>query len=65
MLNKKILRINIKPRLKKYPYFHSSSGMYLKFIPYIPVIRVKGRKIVVMEVNTFITSFKFLDDKER
>ena len=38
----------------KYPYIILSSGIYLKFIPYIPAIKVKGINIVATTVSVFI-----------
>jgi hypothetical protein len=51
--------------MRKYPYRHSSSGMYLKFIPYKPTIKVSGIKINEIAVRTFITSFSRLLTLER
>ena len=44
----------------KNPPDNSTKGMYLKFMPYKPVIKVKGMKIVVIAVKTFMIEFKRL-----
>ena len=44
-------------RAMGYPHVHSSSGMFLKFIPYTPAMNVIGMKIVATMVRNFITSF--------
>ena len=40
-----------------YPYLLASSGIFLKFMPYHPTIRVSGRKIAVIRVKNFIREF--------
>ena len=40
-----------------YDSFRLSSGMYLKFIPYQPVIKVRGMKILVITVNRVMMLF--------
>ncbi len=42
-----------------YAQGRDSSGMWLKFIPYQPVIRVRGRKMVVTTVRNCMTRFCF------
>ena len=40
-----------------YPYCQSISGIFLKFMPYQPVIKVSGINIVVMTVRNCMTLF--------
>ena len=46
---------SIKSAATPIPYSISASGINLKFIPKKPVIKLNGRKIVEIIVNTFIT----------
>lgn len=43
------------------PYFHVSSGMFVKFIPYHPTSSVNGRKIVVTTVRMPMVRFGNID----
>ena len=43
-----------------YPHGHSSSGIYLKFMPYKPTMNVRGMNIVAMTVSTSITSLSLM-----
>ena len=40
-----------------YAYFHPNSGIFGKFMPYHPAIRVSGRNIVVTTVKILMTLF--------
>jgi len=53
------------PNSPKYPYRHYNSGIFAKFVPYIPVSKVSGRNIAATIESTFITSFMRLDTEER
>lgn len=57
--------INIIRSMIGYANGSFNSGIYSKFIPYIPAINVKGINIVEITVNIFIVMFKLLlnDDK--
>jgi hypothetical protein len=48
-----------------YPHFQSSSGMCLKFIPYMPATNVSGMKIAEKMVSIFMTSLSLLLTLER
>ena len=47
----------IRPRAAGYPYFHFSSGMCSKLMPYMPATRVSGSITVESMVKSFMTSF--------
>lgn len=44
----------ITPQAIKYPYFQSSSGINLKFMPHTPTKKVSGIKIVDTTVSRFM-----------
>src|SRR5690606_33669617 len=50
---------SIRAKVRKYPQCHSSSGIFSKFMPYIPAINVNGRKKAEKIVSNFITSLFF------
>ena len=55
----------ITPIITKYPNRHSSPGIFTKFMPYIPAMRAKGRKIAATIDSTFITWFIRLETADR
>ncbi len=55
----------IPKRIRGYPHRHSSSGIYRKFMPLTPAIKVRGMKIVAMIVNTFMMELVLLLTLER
>ncbi len=54
----------IIPSTKKYPPPHVNSGIYSKFMPYMPAIKVRGMNIVAIS-STFMPSFILLLMLER
>ena len=53
----RIIIIMLNTPTAGYPYFHVSSGMFVKFIPYHPTSNVNGRKIVVTTVRMPMVRF--------